>query len=196
MPKSKISDKIIIFSNLNATKSNSFCWQGDANNNSQIAEQLSLISVEKLDFRGKISAQGKNKWLLTGNLGATATQKCVVTLKEVKCRVDETYTLKFLNMITKEENFVAGVVRVPKDDLKIYIKENYFKCIGDGVQVRTEEDSWIFDQESASAGGAGGGESKSKRADFLTLIEDSGIKLTSFCSGTDREEIWNKSIKK
>ena len=89
MPKSEISDKIIIFSNLNATKSNSFCWQGDANNNSQIAEQLSLISVEKLDFRGKISAQGKNNWLLTGKLGATATQKCVVTLEAIKCRVDE-----------------------------------------------------------------------------------------------------------
>ena len=89
MPKSEISDKIIKFSNLNATKSNRFRWQGDAISNSKIAEQLSLISVEKIDFRGKISAQGKNKWLLTGNLGATAIQKCVVTLKAIKCRVDE-----------------------------------------------------------------------------------------------------------
>ena len=108
---------------------------------------------------------------------------------------DETYTLKFLNMNTKEEKFVAGVVRVPKDNLKIYIKENYFKCIGDGEQVRTEEDYWIFNQESASAG-AGGGESKRKRADFLNLIEDSGIKLTSFSSGVNRGEIWNKTIRK
>ena len=89
MPKSEISEKIIKISNLNATKSNSFRWQGDAINNSKIAEQLSLISVEKIDFRGKISAQGKNKWLLSGNLGATAFQKCVVTLQAVKCRVDE-----------------------------------------------------------------------------------------------------------
>tara|TARA_B100000965_G_C19301282_1_gene630245 strand:- start:88 stop:636 length:549 start_codon:yes stop_codon:yes gene_type:complete len=89
MPKSEISEKIIKISNLNATKSNSFRWQGDAINNSKIAEQLSLISVEKIDFRGKISAQGKDKWLLSGNLGATAIQKCVVTLQAVKCRVDE-----------------------------------------------------------------------------------------------------------
>jgi len=89
MPKSEISDKTIKFSNLNASKSNSFRWQGDVINNSKIAEELSLISVEKIDFRGKISSQGKNKWLLTGNLGATASQKCVVTLKAIKCRVDE-----------------------------------------------------------------------------------------------------------
>ena len=89
MPKNEISDKIIIFSNLNASKSNSFRWQGDEINNSRIAETLNIICVEKLDFKGKISAQGKNKWLLTGNLGATATQKCVVTLEAIKCRVDE-----------------------------------------------------------------------------------------------------------
>ena len=55
MPKSEISDKIIKFSNLNATKSNRFRWQGDAISNSKIAEQLSLISVEKIDFRGKLT---------------------------------------------------------------------------------------------------------------------------------------------
>ncbi len=89
MPKSEISDKTIKFSNLNVTKSNSFRWQGDAIDKSKIAEQLSLISIEKIDFRGKISAQGKNKWLLSGNLGATAIQECVVTLKAIKCRVDK-----------------------------------------------------------------------------------------------------------
>ncbi len=89
MPKSEISDKTIKFSNLNTTKNNSFRWQSDAINNSKIAEQLSIISVEKIDFKGKIIAQGKNKWLLTGNLGATVIQKCVVTLKAIKCRVDE-----------------------------------------------------------------------------------------------------------
>ena len=89
MPNREISDKSIKFSNLNATKSNSFRWQGDAIENSKIAEQLGLISVEKIVFKGKISAQGKNKWLLNGNLGATAIQECVVTLKAIKCRVDE-----------------------------------------------------------------------------------------------------------
>tara|TARA_B100001121_G_C18494555_1_gene528955 strand:- start:169 stop:717 length:549 start_codon:yes stop_codon:yes gene_type:complete len=89
MPKSEISDKIIKISNLNATKSNIFRWRSDASNNSKIAEKLSLISIEKIDFNGKIIAQGKNKWLLSGNLGATAMKECVVTLQAVKCRVDE-----------------------------------------------------------------------------------------------------------
>ena len=119
MPKSEISDKIIIFSNLNATKSNSFCWQGDANNNSQIAEQLSLISVEKLDFRGKISAQGKNKWLLTGKLGATATQKCVVTLKAIKCRVEE----KIQRIYVPIEE-IPSVEKDDGRDIKLELDEN------------------------------------------------------------------------
>ena len=119
MPKSEISDKIIIFSNLNATKSNSFRWPGDANNKSRIAEQLSLISVEKLDLRGKISAQGKNKWLLIGNLGATATQKCVVTLEAIKCRVDE--KIKRIYVPTEE---IPSVEKDDGRDIKLELDDN------------------------------------------------------------------------
>ena len=119
MPKSEISDKIIKFSNLNVTKSNSFRWQGDAINNSKIAEQLNLISVEKIDFRGKISAQGKNKWLLTGNLGTTAIQKCVVTLKSIKCRVDEKIKRIYVPM---EE--IPSVEKDDSHDVKLELDEN------------------------------------------------------------------------
>ena len=89
MPKIEISDKIIKFANLNTVRANSFHWKSDAIDNSKIAKQLDLLSVEKIDFRGKISAHGKKKWLLSGKLGATALQQCVVTLEAVKCRVDE-----------------------------------------------------------------------------------------------------------
>ena len=89
MPKSEISDKIIKFANLNTVRTNSFHWKSDAIDNSKIAKQLDLLSVEKIDFKGKISAHGKKKWLLSGKLGATALQQCVVTLEAVKCRIDE-----------------------------------------------------------------------------------------------------------
>lgn len=89
MPKSEISDKIIKFANLNTVRTNSFHWKSDATNNYKIAKQLDLLSVEKIDFKGKISAHGKKKWLLSGKLGATALQQCVVTLEAVKCRIDE-----------------------------------------------------------------------------------------------------------
>ena len=89
MPKSEIFEKIIKISNLNVVKGNSFRWQSDVASNSKIAEQLDLISLGKIDFRGKISARGKNKWLLSWKLGATAVQKCVVTQEAVKCRLDE-----------------------------------------------------------------------------------------------------------
>ena len=65
MPKSEIFDKIIKISDLSTVKGNSFRWQSNVASNSKIAEQLDLISLEKIDFRGKISARGKNKWLLS-----------------------------------------------------------------------------------------------------------------------------------
>ena len=89
MPKSEIFDEIIKISVLSTVKGNSFRWQSNVASNSKIAEQLDLISLGKIDFRGKISARGKNKWLLSGKLGATVIQKCVVTQKAVKCRLDE-----------------------------------------------------------------------------------------------------------
>ena len=119
MPKLEISDKSINFSNLNTFKSNSFRWQGDAIENSKIAEQLGLISVEKIDFKGKLNAQGKNKWLLTGNLGATAIQKCVVTLKAIKCRVDEKIKRIYIPM---EE--IPSVEKDDGRDFEIELDEN------------------------------------------------------------------------
>jgi len=119
MSKSEISEKIIKFSNLNATKSNRFRWRSDSINNSNIAEQLSLISVEKVDFRGKISAQGKNKWLLSGHLGATAIQKCVVTLQAVKCRIDEKIKRIYVPM---EE--IPSVEKDDSHDVKLELDEN------------------------------------------------------------------------
>ena len=89
MPKSEIFDKIIKISDLSTVKGNSFRWQSNVASNSKIAEQLDLISLGKIDFRGKISAHGKNKWLLSGKLGASVVQKCVVTQEAVRCRLDE-----------------------------------------------------------------------------------------------------------
>ena len=64
MPKIEISDKIIKFANLNTVRTNSFHWKSDAINNSKIAKQLDLLSVEKIDFKGKISAHGKSGYYL------------------------------------------------------------------------------------------------------------------------------------
>ena len=119
MPKSKISDKIIKFANLSTVRTNSFHWKSDAIDNSKIAKQLDLLSVEKIDFKGKISAQGKKKWLLSGKLGATALQQCVVTLEAVKCRVDEKIKRIYVPM---EE--IPSVEKDDGRDIELELDEN------------------------------------------------------------------------
>lgn len=53
-----------------------------------IAEELDLLGLRKLSFRGTIRAEGRADWLLEGMLGATVVQACVVTLEPVTTRID------------------------------------------------------------------------------------------------------------
>ena len=54
----------------------------------QFNEDLSQKSM-RLSASLISGLNGKKKWLLSGKLGATALQQCVVTLEAVKCRIDE-----------------------------------------------------------------------------------------------------------
>lgn len=53
-----------------------------------LAAVLDLDGLRKLRFEGTIAAQGQRDWLLTGRLGATVVQPCVVTLAPVTTRVE------------------------------------------------------------------------------------------------------------
>ena len=50
---------------------------------------LSLLELKNYRFSGKLTPRGKNDWDMTGKLGATATQACVVTLETVQTRIDD-----------------------------------------------------------------------------------------------------------
>lgn len=53
-----------------------------------IKAELGLLGLRKLSFVGDVRAQGKRDWVLTGKLGATVIQPCVVTLEPVTTRID------------------------------------------------------------------------------------------------------------
>ncbi|MGI9367976.1 MAG: YceD family protein [Ruegeria sp.] len=53
-----------------------------------LKSELGLLGLRKLSFVGDIRAQGKQDWLLTGKLGATVIQPCVVTLEPVTTRIE------------------------------------------------------------------------------------------------------------
>ncbi len=53
-----------------------------------IKNELGLLGLRKLSFVGELQAQGKRDWALSGKLGATVIQPCVVTLEPVTTRID------------------------------------------------------------------------------------------------------------
>lgn len=61
-----------------------------------IATMLDLIELRKLRFDGKITATGDADWSLTGDLGATVVQPCVVTLAPVVSRIDVKVSRQFV----------------------------------------------------------------------------------------------------
>ncbi|KIC20772.1 YceD family protein [Leisingera sp. ANG-Vp] len=78
-----------------------------------IAAELGLTALRKLRFVGAVKARGKRDWQLTGELGATVVQDCVVTLEPVSTRIDEKVSLTYLaNFETPE----GSEVEMPEDD--------------------------------------------------------------------------------
>lgn len=60
-----------------------------------IATELGLDGLSRLDFQGKVTAEGRDGWLLTGRLQARVTQPCVVTLKPVRSDISDDVRIRF-----------------------------------------------------------------------------------------------------
>ncbi|WP_428924675.1 YceD family protein [Marinibacterium sp. SX1] len=90
-----------------------FALKPDAPALKAIAAELGLEGLRKLRFEGRIAAEGKRDWLLTGRLGATVVQPCVVTLAPVTSRVEsDVRRLYVAGMETPE----GEEIEMPEDD--------------------------------------------------------------------------------
>ncbi|MCB1339764.1 MAG: DUF177 domain-containing protein [Pseudooceanicola sp.] len=90
-----------------------FDLRPDAATTAALAEELGLLGLRKLSFAGQIAAAGSRDFVLTGTLGATVVQPCVVTLDPVTTRIDTAVRRTYLaNMpeVTGDE------VEMPEDD--------------------------------------------------------------------------------
>ena len=82
-----------------------------------MAADIGAIEIKKLRFEGVVVSTGTSSWQLTGQLGATVIQECVVSLAPVKTRLD----VKVVRNFTTEEE--AGTTRsyapVPELDIEV-----------------------------------------------------------------------------
>lgn len=78
-----------------------------------IAARLGLLAVKKLRFEGAFAPEGRRDWRLTGRLGATVVQPCVVTLAPVTTRIEtevvRTYRAEMPQPVHHE-------IEMPEDD--------------------------------------------------------------------------------
>ncbi|MGH1465595.1 MAG: YceD family protein [Cognatishimia sp.] len=79
-----------------------------------LADQLDILDVKKLRFEGELKATGKRDWQVTGKLGATVYQACVVTLDPVSTRIDTDVN----------RQFVANYQEPSEEEYELTVEEN------------------------------------------------------------------------
>lgn len=79
----------------------------------RVAAALELLELRKLRFEGEISAQGRRDFALSGQLGATVVQACVVSLQPVTTRIDVPVQRRYLAGYQDPE---GDEVEMPEDD--------------------------------------------------------------------------------
>lgn len=65
-----------------------FHLRPDASARARLAQELGLLALRKLDFRGALRAEGRHDWRLEARLGATVEQPCVISAEPVRTRID------------------------------------------------------------------------------------------------------------
>ncbi|MEX0284527.1 MAG: DUF177 domain-containing protein [Paracoccaceae bacterium] len=94
-------------------KPNLFDLTLDETERAALAKALDLIALKKLRFQGEVVAEGRNDWTLTGMLGATVVQPCVVTLDPVTTRIDTRIDRRYVKGFTYPDEAEA---EMPEDD--------------------------------------------------------------------------------
>lgn len=87
--------------------------KADAVTRKALATELGVDQIKKLSFTGQLQAAGKTDWTLTGHLGATVVQPCVVTLEPVTTRIEEDVLRQFISDWQDPEDAEA---EMPDDD--------------------------------------------------------------------------------
>lgn len=88
-------------------------FTADAPTRKGLAEAFNVAQIRKLSFAGALRASGKTDWVLSGHLGATVVQPCVITLEPVVTRIEEDVTRHYVSDWQDPED---AEVEMPEDD--------------------------------------------------------------------------------
>jgi len=94
-------------------KPTAFLLEFDAEQRAGIADELGISGIKKLRFSGQVQAVGGHDWELSGELGATVVQPCVVTLDPVTTRLDENVRRLY---VAEMPELDGTEIKMPEDD--------------------------------------------------------------------------------
>jgi uncharacterized metal-binding protein YceD (DUF177 family) len=117
MARTDTSTPRLRIADLNERRPTRFELMFDAAQIRQFTEELDLISLKKLRFKGELVAKGRDQWELTAELGATVQQDCVISFVPVNTRIDEIIIRRYVpkavfEQIAEDEE----IVKVSGDD--------------------------------------------------------------------------------
>ena len=115
MPQSVLKPGEFRVSDLSTRRPTAFELVPDSPAREAIAKSLDLSALKKLRFVGEITPAGARGWTLSGTLGATVVQPCVVTLEPVTTRIDETIERVFMPAEYFEQAEAGSETEMPED---------------------------------------------------------------------------------
>jgi len=99
MTQTQTTETVLTVSALKARKITRFDLRPDETDLRAMAQDLDLLGLRKVSFKGTLTPSGKSDWHLSARLGASAIQPCAVTLAPVKSRLDEDVTRLFVDVL-------------------------------------------------------------------------------------------------
>jgi uncharacterized metal-binding protein YceD (DUF177 family) len=88
---------ILVLSELSQNKPRRFSLRWEQSQLVDYLDPMDLRSLSKLSITGDIRAEGGKNWRLTADVGASAVQGCVVTMEDVKTRLDVQIQRRYLS---------------------------------------------------------------------------------------------------
>ena len=96
MARSDTPTPVLRIADLNERRPTRFELEFDTAQIRQFVEELDLVSLKKIRFKGELTAKGRDQWELTANLGATVQQACVISFVPVTTRIDDKITRRYV----------------------------------------------------------------------------------------------------
>lgn len=112
MSKTSDASHQVNLERLPARKSFSFEVNLAPNEREELRRELGLEGLRKLRFRGTLTPKDAGDWLLRAEMGATAVQKCGISLEPVVTRIDEIVERLYMANIPEQNLDVESEITI------------------------------------------------------------------------------------